>query len=1416
MIKASARLLLWSAVALVVLAALAVLALGAALRSDAGSARVLSWVPGLQVVEPRGAVLGPFQALRMVWRGADGSQITLVEPRWAGVDLAWAPQARWRLALSVHTLQARRVDVQWVSKPSGGPLRAPTSLALPVALRVQSLAVERFQSSWTGAVPVGPVQGSLALQQAGAKPGEALHQVALARLNWQDWQVSGDARVGAQGPMTVSARVQARSARDEAQLDVSGPLTRLAVQGQVSVLGRDAVPAAQAEAASAQGLRVLGEVAPFEAWPVLAATVQARRFDLQRLVGAWPATRVSGSAQVQPRDRLQGAPGTRMQAIGAGPKGGPAVNSDLLVHIDLRNEEVGAWDAGRLPVAELKADLVLPGQASTQRLAGVGREGRVQGRVTLAPVGGREGGQIQVEGRWSLDRWQDTAIRGVLQRVEPLALHSGAPTLRLAGTVQVQGQADHAWLISGDLQGVDAGGQVSTHPVQAQWSARWLPQSLNLNRLTLTSSGAKATAQGRWLTRPDGVSEVQGDLTLQGFDPAVWLPWPSLPGRTRSETRLDGQMSVSLTRAAGASWRDVQGQGKGGVSQSMLLGVPVSGQWQWQLAKTLQAQAQVTAAANEARVTLTLPSPQMITSWSQVAGAEIAATLQAPALAALQPWARVAGVAGLTGTLSLDGRVSVGQGGQWRSDGQTHADSVSAELPDGGKVLVQGARAQWAVSTQAAEGARGAPPWKIDAELARAQWGGWGVQQGLLSLQGTPAQHHVRAQVRVDLPERKLPSGGMFKESVRAQWVADAAWHGGQGERPRDARWTAKVQTLQVLPLSVAPVAAWLDVQPFEATWQTGSTETRWQITPTRATLFGTSLMLRQAQWRAPAGNGGDVDLWVDLEPLKVSELLARWQARAGWGGDLTVTGQLKASHRDGAGWIVDAQVARREGDLSLADSSIEGGGEQRFGLRQISLDLKARDGVWTARQAIEGRVIGTFKGQQIVQAHDAGALPVASDPLQGDLSIQVSNLRPLGAWAPAGWRLAGQLAAQARLSGVLGAPQYSGTVTGQKLGASHALLGVSFSEGDLLLTLQGDQARLDRLTARGGGEGSAGGRIELTGEALLGAQPTATLTLRAERFGLLSRIDRRAVVSGEAQLALGAETLKVDGRLKVDEGLVDLSRDDAPTIGEDVNVLNRPGEPPDDESTAAPVARRKWQVQLALDLGSALRLKGRGIDTRLSGGLRLSTPGGRPQVQGTISTADGTYIAYGQKLVIERGTLAFTGPTDNPRLDIQAMRAQSPLAASNDVKVGVLISGTAQDPRVRLYSEPPMSETEKLSWLVLGRGPAGLGGADIGLLQTAASALLGGEGASPKDTVISAIGLDELSVRQTDGAVRDTIVTVGKQISNRWYIGYERSLNATTGTWQAIYRLAQRFTLRAQTGDDNAIDLIWSWRWGQ
>jgi translocation and assembly module TamB len=225
--------------------------------------------------------------------------------------------------------------------------------------------------------------------------------------------------------------------------------------------------------------------------------------------------------------------------------------------------------------------------------------------------------------------------------------------------------------------------------------------------------------------------------------------------------------------------------------------------------------------------------------------------------------------------------------------------------------------------------------------------------------------------------------------------------------------------------------------------------------------------------------------------------------------------------------------------------------------------------------------------------------------------------------------------------------------------------------------------------------------------------------------------------------------------------------------------------------------------------MGEKLRVRGRGLDAGLRGELRLTSPGGRLDVNGTLRAVDGTYQAYGQKLGIDRGVITFTGPIENPRLDIEATRPDL------DVRVGVVVAGTAQNPRIRLFSEPDMTDIDKLSWLVLGRASAGVGSDDMALLQSAALALLSGEGPGLADRLTHAIGLDAISVRQqSQGDVKETIVSLGKQISKRWYVGYERGLNATAGSWQLIYRVAQRVTVRAQAGGDNSLDLIWSLRW--
>jgi translocation and assembly module TamB len=196
------------------------------------------------------------------------------------------------------------------------------------------------------------------------------------------------------------------------------------------------------------------------------------------------------------------------------------------------------------------------------------------------------------------------------------------------------------------------------------------------------------------------------------------------------------------------------------------------------------------------------------------------------------------------------------------------------------------------------------------------------------------------------------------------------------------------------------------------------------------------------------------------------------------------------------------------------------------------------------------------------------------------------------------------------------------------------------------------------------------------------------------------------------------------------------------------------------------------------------------------------------------VRTVSGTYRAYGQQLSIDTGVLRFTGPYDDPTLDILAMRPQ-PISGAQ--RVGVQITGSAQSPRVRLYADPELPDSEKLAWLVLGR-PATGAGAEAAVLQQAAMALLTRNNSGADAGFASLIGLDELGftgqTTNADGTTTAAALTVGKRISNDLYLAYERSLAGTMGTVSIFYDLSRRLTLRARAGEENAIDLIFTQRY--
>lgn len=1392
----------WWAIVLTV-AALALVAVATtvwwALAREPGTRWLLTMLPGVHAVGTKGALLDDFSAERIDLTLPRDGLVRVHGGGWSGLRLRGGSGPSL-LRVTVARLYAARVEVvpgAPAPAPAKPPAAPPTDLRLPLELEIGSLELGQLDARTLDPRPLRALRARVHLNADGG----ALHRVDALSFAFDRLDAKGRAQIGTQAALPLEAELAVTqdgtiaNAQWSARATLAGPLAEPALRATLR-----ATPLAGATAGPAapeQALDLDATLRPFAAWPLGDLRASANALDVSVFVPGAPATALSGraTAQTQGTDR------------------------PMTLTAELENTQPGRWNEGRLPLR--RAQLELRGRPDDL--------GTIELVALAAELGTPKeaAGRVTAQGRWARDGW---SLDATLAGVRPVALDARAAPMTIAGPVRLRGSAPAAASTVVDLKAELAGALAGRGParsvqlrVDAGWRADAQGQRLELRDLAANAGGAKANAKGS-LGRASDTSawQASGRATLADFDPLPWWPgredspWRKGPHRVNAQASFDLAVPAAAASAPGAAARRpgllerfaaLRGSASATVSDSILAGVPLAGELK--LASN---------AGEHATLALRLESRgNRVDVDGRVAKGRGAGddrwdlAVDAPALADLAPlWALLhdgATPAALAGRLKADAHVEGRWPGVMTSTGQARVEALRIDT-----VAARQGEARWQL------GSRMDAPADVQLRVDGVKAGAAALDAIDLQLRGTARSHRlaVRADTNLRPPawtdslqngQAAPPAAGAAASAPgHARLTAEGGLVDGAGAAP--AGWRGTLQELELRSgaasatpwlrsSDVAFALAWSDGAPFEATVQPG-----------RAEVLGAALRWQQVLWRAgDAARSAQVEAQAELEPLAIAPLLARLQPDFGWGGDLAIVGRVDL--RSAPDFRADVVLERSRGDLTVTDET----GTQPLGLTDLRFGLAAADGVWNFTQGLAGTTLGVAAGAVVARTSPTAVWPTPDTPIQGVLELRVANLGTWGPWVPAGWRLGGAVRTSASIGGRFGAPEYTGEVRGQQISVRNFVQGVSVSEGEVAIDLRGATARIERISARAGD-----GTVRLDGDASFGENPAAALRLVAERFRVLGRVDRRIVASGQAQLTLTREALNLEGRFDVDEGLIDVARSDAPSLSSDVTVVRRPTATASDAprpagaATPPPAARSplapKAAVDVRVDLGRKLRLRGRGLDTGLSGDLRITAPNGRLSVDGSVRTVEGTYRAYGQKLVIDRGELAFNGPVENPRLDIEATRPNL------DIRVGVAVTGTALNPRVRLFSEPEVSDMDKLSWLVLGRASDGLGRTDTALLQRAALALLSGEGPGATDQITGAIGLDELSLRQSEGEVRETIVSLGKQLSRRWYVGYERSLSQTAGTWQLIYRVAQRFTLRAQSGEDSSLDAIWTWRW--
>ena len=309
-------------------------------------------------------------------------------------------------------------------------------------------------------------------------------------------------------------------------------------------------------------------------------------------------------------------------------------------------------------------------------------------------------------------------------------------------------------------------------------------------------------------------------------------------------------------------------------------------------------------------------------------------------------------------------------------------------------------------------------------------------------------------------------------------------------------------------------------------------------------------------------------------------------------------------------------------------------------------------------------------------------------------------------------------------------------------------------------------------------------------------------LDFKINQIPFTHKTDYWIIASGSGQARFHENNLSVTGSLAADAGLLLQPPQDRPELSDDIVFVNSHNIAPQNLSLL---------LDINLNLGEKFYLRAAGLEGRLAGQLKVQNDKNNTlKVNGTIAAQDTTFKAYGQNLTVQRGIVSFQGPLDDPGLNILAVRE------SLAVEAGVEIMGSVRHPRVTLVSTPNVPDTEKLSWIVLGRKPDP-GGLDTSVLLAAAGSILGGQsGTGITEQITKALGVDEISVRQAGfgSSLSGQIGVVGKRISSRVYLSYERSLSTTTmGITKLTYNLTPKITVVTQAGEDSAMDLFYTFQ---
>lgn len=657
---------------------------------------------------------------------------------------------------------------------------------------------------------------------------------------------------------------------------------------------------------------------------------------------------------------------------------------------------------------------------------------------------------------------------------------------------------------------------------------------------------------------------------------------------------------------------------------------------------------------------------------------------------------------------------------------------------------------------------------KIDLLASNIDAGGQTIDKVTLDLDGTPAAHKLSVDVDSDIAK------------------ADLALDGHLDKKTYNYRYT-----INRLKAAYQKLAPWTLAVP-----ASGAVSAKAQsIKDACLTSGGARLCIT-----------GSHDDKASVGHIKLSDFdynYAKSFFPEGLGVTGAISGTVDARVPTGGNPDVDADLRTTAGRVTMAN--VEGEPVRVLDMQPGHIRAKMQDNGLNANVDLP---LNGSRGVQATVDIAPGKGALTEHDLSGRLRLSLASLDFIEKLSPEVATFDGNIEGDLRLSGTVAKPSVLGNaaVNGSKIVL--VTPGLTLTGVKLAAVGRGDNIGIQAAATSGGGDLKADGNIALNDDG-----QDIDLTIKGDRFQVANIPEATAYVSPDLAIKVTPKTVDVTGKVTIPEASItprDLPSSGVTTVsGDQVIVSDKPA-----EKTAA---ARAIHADVDVILGKKVRVEAFGLKANLEGNLRIvQDPGNVPTGSGAIDIVNGSYKAYGQNLDIQKGKILFAGgPVSEPGLDFKAARYPN-----DDVTVGVQVQGTLGKPRLTLFSKPSMTQSETLSWLLLGRPLDGANGQQSSMVAKAALALGSSKGNQYLQGIGNKVGLDNVGIGAPpgeggagkDNGTDNTALTVGKYLSPRLYISYGLGLFDQVSTVSMRYTLSSHWQLETQSsGKATGGDVIYT-----